>query len=187
VSAVSLRGRLLIATPILADGVFDRTIVVLVEDTSEGSAGLVLNRPSPVPLVDALPDLAAYVSPPAVVFVGGPVGQESAIGLARAAPTEEGPPEGWSSVKGDVGTFDFTRFPEGAPPWVSDLRVFAGYAGWSPGQLAGEIDAGAWIVADAEPEDLISPDPAALWRDVLRRQRGETAWLANYPEDPTTN
>jgi putative transcriptional regulator len=183
----SLKGRLLIATPILADGVFDRTVVLMVEDTPDGSAGLVLNRPSPVPLADTLPDLAVYVTPPAVVFVGGPVSQNSAIGLARATTTGEDEVDGWFPVTGDVGTFDFARYPEGAPPWISDLRVFAGYAGWSSGQLAGEIGAGAWIVAAAEHDDLLSPDPTDLWRIVLRRQRGETAWLANYPEDPSTN
>src|SRR5438105_3725605 len=81
--APSRKGRLLIALPILADPNFDRTVVLMIEDNEQGSAGLVLNRPSPVPVVQALPELAGAVAPPTVLFFGGPVNQDTAIGLAR--------------------------------------------------------------------------------------------------------
>ena len=181
--APSRKGRLLIALPILADPNFDRTVVLMIEDNEQGSAGLVLNRPSPVPVVQALPELAGAVAPPTVLFFGGPVNQDTAIGLARN--TE--PADGWTAVAGDIGTIDVGSCQDGVPPGLTDVRVFAGYAGWGPGQLDGEIEAGAWLVVDAELSDLLSPSPDALWRTVLRRQPGQTAWLANYPADLTTN
>jgi len=171
----------------LADPNFDRTIVLMIEDNDEGSAGLVLNRPSPVPVTQALPDLSASagLAPPSVLFVGGPVNQNTAIGLARATDPDE--VDGWVPVAGDVGTVSVSDLEVGLPDGMADLRVFAGYAGWGPGQLDGEIDAGAWFVVDAHPTDPLSPDPEDLWRTVVRRQPGRTAWLANYPPDPAVN
>src|SRR5947207_909621 len=88
----------------------------------------------------------------AVVFVGGPVSQNTAIGLARSS-RDDGA-EGWQQVAGDVGMFNMAAADDGTPDGVTDLRVFAGYAGWGPGQLDGEIDAGAWLVLDADVGDI---------------------------------
>ena len=183
--APSRKGRLLIALPMLADPNFDRTIVLMIEDNEECSTGLVLNRPSPVPVSQALPDLSAGLAPPDVLFVGGPVNQNTAIGLARASEAEG--VVGWMHVAGDIGTVNVAQWMGGMPDGVADLRVFAGYAGWGPGQLDGEVDAGAWLVVDALAGDPLSPEPEDLWRTVLRRQRGDTSWLANYPADPAVN
>ena len=65
--------------------------------------------------------------------------------------------------------------------------MFRGYAGWGPGQLEGEIAAGAWLVLDAEPDDVFAPEPWELWRSVLRRQGGRLAWLATAPDDLSAN
>jgi len=169
----------------LADPNFDRTVIFMIEDNDEGSAGLVLNRPTEVAVSDALPDVGERVADPAVVFVGGPVSQNTAIGLARSS-RDDGA-EGWQQVAGDVGTFNMAAADDGTPDGVTDLRVFAGYAGWDPGQLDGEIDAGAWLVLDADVGDILSSSPLELWRAALRRQKGTTAWLANYPADLSGN
>jgi len=70
---------------------------------------------------------------------------------------------------------------------VDEVRLFAGYAGWTRGQLEEEIEAGAWFVVDAMEGDVLNDDPDSLWQDVLRRQRGPVAMFAAYPEDPTQN
>ena len=70
---------------------------------------------------------------------------------------------------------------------VRGVRVFRGYAGWGPGQLEGEIEAGAWLVLDSEPGDVFSSKPDELWRTVLRRQPGRLAWLADAPDDLSSN
>jgi len=72
-------------------------------------------------------------------------------------------------------------------PEIAGMRIFAGYAGWSAGQLEGEIQAGGWYVVDAEARDAFSPEPDRLWRVVLRRQRGNLALVATFPDDPTMN
>ena len=72
-------------------------------------------------------------------------------------------------------------------PSISALRVFRGYSGWGPGQLEGEIEAGAWLVLDPDPDDVFTADPDELWRSVLRRQPGRLAWLAGAPDDLAAN
>ncbi len=67
------------------------------------------------------------------------------------------------------------------------MRIFAGYAGWTAGQLENELREGAWYVVDSEPADTFHSDPSLLWRTVLRRQRGDLALVATFPDDPTLN
>ena len=88
---------------------------------------------------------------------------------------------------GDIASADLAVDPAIVRGTIRELRVFRGYSGWGPGQLEGEIEAGAWLVLDTEPGDLFSADPADLWRTVLRRQPGRLAWLATAPDDLTTN
>ena len=70
---------------------------------------------------------------------------------------------------------------------MSEVRLFAGYAGWSAGQLEAEVEEGAWWVLDALPADAFSTSPDGLWAAVLRRQGAPIAFAANYPADPTLN
>ncbi|MDQ1509379.1 MAG: putative transcriptional regulator [Actinomycetota bacterium] len=179
-----LRGRLLVATPPLADPNFDRSVVLLLEHSDDGALGIVLNRPSETPLATVLPDWDEHATAPGVVFSGGPVAPEAVIALARGGTD---PTDGWMPFLGEVGTVDVGRDPADLGPRLVALRIFVGYAGWSPGQLEVELEQEAWFVASADSGDPFSPNPQRLWRDVLRRQRGRVAMFANYPEDPDTN
>ena len=179
-----MRGRLLVAAPPLVDPNFDRTVVLMLEHGDEGALGIVLNRPSPTELDDVLPEWRPLASDPTVVFTGGPVSTDALIALARADTSRI---DGGVQVLADLGTIDLARDPLdlGAP--LDALRVFVGYAGWSPGQLEAEIVAGGWFVVDMERADPFVATPERLWRDVLRRQRGRISVFANYPDDVTTN
>lgn len=183
--AESARGRLLVATPELEDPNFFRTVVLVLEHNREGALGVVLNRPSPGTLAEPLPMWSDLAPEPAVVFVGGPVQPESAIGLARRVDTGE--TDGFAPLFGDLGTVDLERAPVDVRPPVDRVRVFAGYAGWGPEQLDGEVDAAGWFVVDAHPDDPWSRDPPSLWRKVLRRQRGRLRMFAEFPVDPSAN
>ena len=82
---------------------------------------------------------------------------------------------------------DLDAPPDLLAPAINRLRVYAGYAGWAPGQLNAEIDEGAWYVVPAEPADAFAGEPEGLWADVLRRQGGEMAFTATFPDDPSQN
>ncbi|MGW2655562.1 YqgE/AlgH family protein [Streptomyces sp. NPDC001478] len=181
----SLTGRLLVATPALADPNFDRAVVLLLDHDEEGSLGVVLNRPTPVGVVDILASWAGLTGEPEVVFQGGPVSLDSALGVA-VIPGDEGP-LGWRRVHGAIGLVDLEAPPELLAAALGSLRIFAGYAGWGPGQLESELSEGAWYVVESEPGDVSSPRPETLWRAVLRRQRSELAMIATYPDDPSLN
>ncbi|CAG7624152.1 YqgE/AlgH family protein [Actinacidiphila bryophytorum] len=187
----SLTGRLLVATPKLADPNFDRAVVLLLDHDAEGSLGVVLNRPTPVGVGDVLQHWAALAVLPQVVFQGGPVSLDSALGLA-VVPGEPRPAEGvellgWRRVHGAIGLVDLEAPPELLAAELGSLRIFAGYSGWGPGQLERELVDGAWYVVESEPGDVSAPDPERLWRSVLRRQRNELAMVATYPDDPSLN
>lgn len=183
---MSHAGRLLVATPLIGDTNFSRAVVALIAHDPDGAFGVVINRPTMTPASDlalvsdvngAWFDLAVA---PSVVFMGGPVATETVIGIVRGTT---------GSVEVSFPTDDLTVAELGAAPPAEDLaiRFFAGSAGWGPGQLEEELAEGAWWVVEAEPSDVLTPDPSSLWRNVLRRQRGKVAWFANYPDDPTAN
>jgi putative transcriptional regulator len=182
-------GRLLVANPLLPDPNFDRTVVLLLAYSEEGALGVVLNRPSETLVAAPLPRWEQLAADPAVVFVGGPVERQAVICLARAT-GPAGPDEltsGWQAVTEDVGIQGLDEDPDGLHPDVSEVRVFAGYAGWTAGQLENEIGMGAWWVVDAEPGDPFSDEPDELWKRVLRRQRGPLALVSAYPDNPNLN
>jgi putative transcriptional regulator len=186
----SLTGRLLVATPVLSDPNFDRTVVLVLDHDEEGSLGVVLNRPTPVGVGAILEAWAELTGEPGVVFQGGPVSLDAALGVATvpSGRDEDGDgPLGWRRVHGAIGLVDLEAPPELLAAELGSLRIFAGYAGWGPGQLEDELTGGAWYVVDSEPGDVSSPAPEGLWRAVLRRQRGELAMVATYPDDPSLN
>jgi putative transcriptional regulator len=171
----SLRGRLLLAGPGLIDPNFFRTVVLMLEHSDEGALGVVLNRPTDLPVRDALPPWADTVSDPPVVFVGGPVAPGTAIALGRS-----------TDVEPVVGAFGMVDLEEEPATW-RDVRLFSGYAGWGPGQLEAEVDEDAWIVLDPRPEDVATGEADDLWSRVLARQRGPLSLLARYPDEPAFN
>ncbi len=189
--AESLGGRLLVATPLLGDPNFRRTVILVVEDEpEEGTLGVVLNRPTEVQVGQVLESWTDLVTGPSVVFRGGPVSPNSALALALARGDDE--PLGWRSLEGSnltsrIGLVDLEAPPELLADGITSLRVFAGYAGWGPGQLQAEIEEGAWYVLAGEPTDAFLAEPERLWPEVLRRQGGEFAIVATYPDDPLLN
>lgn len=184
-TAVPVPGRLLVATPLLGDPTFSRSVVLVLDADADGTLGVVINRPTTVGVGSVLPDWQPYTAVPGVVFSGGPVAADSALALAAVPGT--GDPLGWRRVAGGLGLVDLDAPPALVVPELGGLRVFAGYAGWVSGQLEAELSEGSWYVVDAEPGDAFTDEPQGLWRAVLRRQRGELALVSTYPEDPTLN
>lgn len=177
----NLMGSLLIASGSLMDPNFRRTVVVITEHSDQGAVGLILNRPAPVTVAEATPDLAPLVEPGSPIFVGGPVQQEAAIVLADF----ESFNDYGRIVVGSIGLLS-TYNGEGDPA-IKRARVFAGYAGWGPGQLESEAEEDAWIIEDAFPEDIFTDEPNKLWRAVLSRKGGSYRLLSLMPEDPSNN
>lgn len=178
-------GVLLVAMPVLTDPNFDRTVVYVVDHGDTGTLGVVLNRPSDTELLDVLPGWWSLAAAPRTFHVGGPCETNTALCLGVGNPPTGIP--GLRPVAQPVHLVDLDADPKITGAVLDRLRIFAGYAGWAPGQLAAEIAAQAWAVVPSEPGDVVSETGAVLWRTVLRRQRGRLALLSAYIEDPSLN
>lgn len=183
--------------PALVDPNFDHTVVYVLEHSGDGSVGVVLNRPSEVTLEHVLPTWAALASGSDFFHVGGPCQTDAALCLARGerldarlraeGGLEELAEHGLKPCGSGIFLADLDVASVPSSQLISDIRVFAGYAGWSSGQLDAEIAAGAWLCLPAHPGDVFTDQPASLWRDVLHRQRGPLAILRSAPEDLALN
>ncbi len=183
---LTLAGRLLVATPLLEDENFRRSVVLVLDHDGEGALGVVLNRPSEVSVSDVLHGWEPLVTGAPVLWVGGPVGVDSALGVVRWPGSDE--PEGVRAVPAPgLGLVDLDEDPVLMATRVDLVRIFAGYSGWGGGQLEDELADGGWYVVDAEPSDAFTTQPERLWRDVLRRQGGDLALVSTYPDDPSDN
>jgi putative transcriptional regulator len=179
-------GMLLLASPELIDPNFADTVVLLLDADDDGAMGVVLNRPSPVPVVSVLADWGALVAEPEVLFRGGPVSPEGALAVALVRDPLAVPP-GLRPVTERLAIVDLDASADDLDAAVDGMRIFAGYAGWGAGQLEGEIAGGDWYVVPALPPDPFRADQSDLWREVMRRQPGELAWHMNRPVDPELN
>lgn len=162
-------GALLVATPLLIDPNFARSVVLLLSHDTDGTVGVVLDRPTEIAVGEYLPAWEEVASEPAVVFHGGPVQQEVGIGIGIRS--------------GMLELVDLTNEPALNIP----VRVFAGCAGWAPGQLDDEILEDAWFVLPFEPSDVLTDEPHDLWSHVLRRQSAPLSYYGLYPPDLRLN
>lgn len=179
-------GRLLLATPGLLDPNFVDTVVLLLDVNDDGALGVVLNRPTALPVSEVLGEWGDVVEEPEVLFQGGPVSTDGAIAVALAVPGGEDA-AGFRPCWGRVGLLDLDTPRELVAGTVDRLRIFAGYAGWGVGQLEAEVAEGSWYVVPGEVDDVFGEETRNLWRQVLRRQPGDLAFHATRPIDPELN
>ncbi|MGY2127859.1 YqgE/AlgH family protein [Blastococcus sp. SYSU DS0617] len=181
-------GSLLVAMPGLTDPTFAGAVVYVLDHSETGTLGVVLGSPSQVDIRDVLPGWCDLAVAPAVFHVGGPCETDTALCLARCVGPAPEPGSGLRPVADGIHLVDLDVAPDPLAGRVQGLRVFAGYAGWSPGQLAGELAEGAWACVPGSPEDVLAEvSGPELWRRVLDRQTGRLAVLSTAPSDPSVN
>ena len=180
-------GMLLVATPALLDPNFADTVVLLLDVDDDGALGVVLNRPSMVPVADVLDGWGDVVAEPEVLFHGGPGQHRGRPGRRAAARRRDDVPVGFREVTASSAWSTWTR------PSSWSTAAWTG-CGSSPGTPAGAPSSSrprsrraAGTSCPAQALDVFRIDPAELWRDVLRRQPGELAWHSTRPVDPDLN
>ena len=181
-------GSLLVSSVELVEPTFRRTVIYIIEHNDGGSLGVVINRASETAVQNVLPQWADLAARPRALFVGGPVKRDSALCLAtvRTGIDIEGVP-GVRRVDGRVVMVDLDSNPADIAPLVEGVRIFAGYSGWTFGQLEGELERNDWVVLSALASDVIGPPKIDLWAHVLRRQPMPLAMLASHPIDVERN
>jgi putative transcriptional regulator len=176
-------GTLLLANTDLLEPTFRRSVIYIVEHNDGGTLGVVLNRPSETAVYNVLPQWAKLSAKPKTMFIGGPVKRDAALCLSvlRVGAEPDSVP-GMRHVAGRMVMVDLD-----VDPLVEGVRIFAGYSGWTIGQLEGEIERDDWIVLSALPSDVLVQPRVDLWGRVLRRQPLPMSLLATHPIDISRN
>ncbi|WP_072691567.1 YqgE/AlgH family protein [Rhodococcus marinonascens] len=181
-------GSLLVSSTDLGEPAFRRTVIYVIEHNDAGSLGVVINRPSETAVHDVLPQWSALAAPPAALFVGGPVKRAAALCLATLRTgAQTADVAGLRRVHGRVVMVDLDSNPAVIAPLVEGVRIFAGYSGWTDGQLDSELHREDWIVVSALAADVVAPARIDVWAQVLRRQPLPLALLATHPIDVERN
>jgi putative transcriptional regulator len=170
-----LGGHLLISDFDLVDPNFHQTVVLMIDHDEEGAFGLVVNRPSPFSLGEVVEGMEHGPASGIPVYVGGPVQQDALFVLRDESPgSAEGtgtPIAGVAFEPASQTLMDYLRDEWAALPLEDRpaVRIYAGYSGWSSGQLEGELEADAWVVLRATRELVFPPDPVKAWEQALER------------------
>ena len=163
------KGKFLVASRDMQDPRFAETVILLVEYSSNGATGLIVNRPTEVKLSSALPDVKGLEHKEYFVYIGGPVSQGQMLMLIQS----KGKPEESQHVFQDIYVSGSQKVLEGMTGKTDTgkrFRVYAGYSGWGPGQLEGELRSEAWVVIKATRELVFRPDAAGAWEEAFARK-----------------
>lgn len=181
-------GSLLVSAPDTRFGDLARSVVLVLAHNEELTFGVDLAARSDVAVFNVLPDWHEVVSKPQALYIGGPLSQQTVVGVGVTAPGVEIDKYPFlTQLVGRIVHIDLNVDPEQLRGLVEGVRLFAGYAGWSPGQLEEEIEAGDWYVVPALNSDVVAPGGRDVWGDVLRRQPLPLPLFATFPADLADN
>ena len=180
----SLRGQLLLDSGQLRGSFFDRSVVLICHHDADGAFGLVLNRPAEMKVGDVLVEDVGDAIKQGTLFLGGPV-QTTALTYLHS-----------DSFLADANVMpnlnmghsldDLIEIGEGISP-TRQVRCFAGYAGWTAGQLEGEMKRKSWLTHSATLELVFTSDPGSLWKMILNEKGWQYRLIADAPEDLSYN
>jgi len=179
-----LKGHLLLDSGQLRGSFFQRTVVLICQHDGEGAFGLVLNRNTGNKLSEVVVADVPELLKSNPLYLGGPV-QPSALSFLHSD-TFLGEANVMPNLNLGHSLDALVDIGESFSP-AQKLRVFVGYAGWSPGQLEQEIQREAWIVHPASLDLVFDPNPELLWTSILREKGWRFRLLADAPEDPSVN
>jgi putative transcriptional regulator len=180
----SLQGQLLLDGGKLTRSFFQRSVVLICQHDSEGAFGLILNRATQNKVGEAIVANLSEKIKAQPLFIGGPV-QPDALSFLHA---DNFVPQPNVMMNVSLGhSLDALMDLSEAGPETTKLRLFAGYAGWTAGQLDGEIARNDWLTHPASLDLIFDTDPAALWKTILRKKDVNGRLLAESPEDLSWN
>ncbi len=172
------KGRFLVAERDLNDPNFSQTVVLLTEYGDDGALGVIVNWPTAAPAAELIPQIDGIAERSDTIFVGGPVSRQVMLMLLRS---ESELPDA-ERIFADVHlstSRELLQRVVSREVETTDLRLYSGYAGWSPGQLDLEVEAGGWRVVPADAELVFAADPDDVWPELIRR--GEVRWTWRPP------
>lgn len=166
------KGRFLVASRQLLDSQFSKTVVLLLQYGRQGAMGLVINQPTEMKLSTLLPEIEGLQQRSDPIYHGGPVAQQQLMLLIRTT----SPPEGSHHVFKDIYISSSQKVIKRMiedPASKERFRVYAGYAGWAPGQLDMEVSRGGWHILRADPETVFDKSSPDIWPELIRRSSAQ--------------
>jgi putative transcriptional regulator len=182
----SLKGHLLIATPQLLAPIFSRSVILMLDHSESGAAGLILNRPTEATVASISEQVFEEASDwDKAICLGGPVPGPMVVLHAVEDLSDQ------EVIPGVYSTVDAVKVKELVRTKPEPALTIANYAGWAPGQLEGEIETGSWVTLPAQLKHVFWDGGDDLWRAVMRdyntHQLSTLLRLREVPDDPTVN
>lgn len=179
-----LKGQLLLDDGKLRGSFFHRTVILICQHDADGAFGLVLNRTTSHTVGDALAANLAECIRQQPLHLGGPVQPQAMTYLHTDLLVPDA--NVIANLRMDQSMDTLMELGDSFSP-TRQIRLFAGYAGWSPGQLEAEMKRDTWLTHPARLEHVFHPNPDALWKDVLAEKGWKYRLIAEAPEDPSWN
>ena len=182
---VPSRGKVLISEPFLYDEMFGRSVILLVDHSTDGTMGLVLNKPLPLSLNDVLKEFKDISNIP--IYKGGPLSTDTLFYLHTLKDVEDSLQIGKGVYLN--GDFDaIRRYILQGNDIDGKIRFFLGYSGWEHDQLCQEIEENTWLIGSTSIASLMNEKGSAeVWKNVLGQLGGKYEIWSRFPQIPTLN
>ena len=181
-------GQLLVAAPDVLAPHYNRSVILITEQHAGRTYGVDLTKRSEVAVFNVMPEWLPVVAKPQALYIGGPLNQQSVLGLGMTQPgVTFDEDDVLSKIAPRLALVDLRAEPSELEGRLAGMRLFAGYAEWAPGQLEEEIADGDWYVAPALAQDVLTPGPADLWGDVMKRQPMPLPLFSTFPRSADAN
>lgn len=178
------QGKILISEPFMVDKIFSRSVVLLIDHTSQGSMGLILNKQLPVSLNQVIKEFTYLEDIP--LFLGGPMGKDTLFFLH----TLEEIPDSYPLGRGLFLNGNYTAIKKyilQGNEYYGKIRFFVGYSGWENRQLTNEISQDDWLVGTEDPDFLLTASAKDLWKDSLSKLGSKYEAWSHFPRFPILN
>lgn len=162
-------GVFLVATEQLHGTSFQEAVILLTHNNKRGATGLTINRPTDIPLNEALPNIRHLDQRTEPLYLGGPVSTHTIFVLVRTKQPHKNMLRIADDIYFSTGKNAFGR------PLADTVRTYAGYAGWAARQLQNEINRGDWLVIHANPAIIFEDNPSKLWNRLIKTWSGD--WI----------
>ena len=170
----------LVASPRYSDSVFEESVILLLEDSPEGSFGIIINRDTSKTLSELSPEFKNTVLENAEVFDGGPVCREKVSVAVYAPQNDETAGFSFSMDTAQIEKI-LKKYPD------AKIAAFSGYTGWGPGQLKREIEEGTWFLCDVDVPMMVNTDTSLIWRELVLKSYPQYAKLPKPVNDADLN
>ncbi len=177
-------GGLIMASAVMLESNFKRTVLLMCEHNEEGSMGFILNRPLEVKVCDAITGFDGVDLP---LHMGGPVQVDTVHYLHRRGDVIDNCHEVLPGVFWGGEQEQLSFLLESGVVSPAEVRFYLGYAGWDSGQLESEFEEGSWYTTSATKDVIFSSGYERMWSRIVRSKGGDYLYAANSPELPGMN